>query len=199
MCYNYNRGDIMDYQVEDYGQGREYESVSSGMDNIYIPRDIPEDRRPSLYGNGIVKERTDNEEYSKEKSPRVMYSVLLRVYKDISTGQLYIEANTLFEISPGGLYDDAYRYSVGLIPISKELLLKLIKAYEASHEVHIDIVEIPIDLRNSYTYHNLDEFERESKDKENINDDDKQDALNNMLKEKIEKDDFSYNKKLDYK
>ena len=186
----------MDYQVEDYGQGREYESVSSGMDNIYIPRDIPEDRRPSLYGNGIVKERTDNEEYSKEKSPRVMYSVLLRVYKDISTGQLYIEANTLFEISPGGQFDDSYRYSVGLIPITRELLLQLARAYEARRQVHVEIAEIPIDLSRTIVYRNLDEYELESKEKMYA-DDDKQVALNKMLKEKINKEDLEYNKKLD--
>ena len=187
----------MDYQFQDFGQDRQFEGVSNGVDEIYIPREIPEDRRPSLFGNGRVKEEQDIDKNSKEVNPRVMYAVLLRVFRDISTGQLYIEANTLFEISPKGQYDDSYRYSGGLIPITRELLLQLARAYEARREVHVDILEIPIDLSKSYTYSSLDEFEKESKDKGTTKDD-KKIAIDNMLKEKINKDDIEYDKKLNF-
>lgn len=191
----------MDYQFQDFGQDRQFEGVSNGVDKIYIPREIPEDRRPSLFGNGGVKEKLDIDKNSKEKNPKILFAQALRVFRDINTGTLYIEASALYAINKGGQYDDSYRYSLGLVPITREELAKLVRQYEEINQVHVEIIEIPIDMSNIYSYSNLDDFEKNSKDIQTTNYDkqddkliDKEDDLLRMLNGEKGKEDFRDNK-----
>ena len=193
----------MDYQVQDFGQERQYEGVTSGMDEIYIPRELKEDRRPSLFGsgNGRIKEGTDNNKNSKEKNHKILFAQALRVFRDINTGTLYIEASALYALNKGGQYDDSYRYSLGLVPITREELAKLVRQYEEINQVHVEIIEIPIDMSNIYYYSNLDDFEKESKDIQTTNYDkqddkliDKEEDLLKMLNGEDGKKDYRNNK-----
>lgn len=164
----------MDYQYEEMPRQRQYEKVI-GREEIYIPREPkPEMPKPT-------------QETHYEKKPtfdyKFMYAQLIRVYKDIDTGQLYIEANTLFKLRGGVGYEERLsQYSTGLVPITAELLDKLIREYEKRYEVHVDIQLIPIDLTNEKTFNNLDDFI-----KNNNNIDYKNDYVNSLRNENLDK------------
>ena len=61
----------------------------------------------------------------------------------------------MYAINKGGQYDDSYRYSLGLVPITREELAKLVRQYEEINQVHVEIIEIPIDMSNIYSYYAL--------------------------------------------
>lgn len=151
----------MDYQVQhSFGDERQYEEIITDREEMYIPRESD---------NEYVFKQRDEDKTKKDVDydlpKKHMYAQLIRVFKDINTGQLYIETNTLLKLRGTSKYDDKLsKYSLGLVPITSELLAKLIKDYERRYEVHVDIEVLPIDLVNNLTYDNIDDFINKNKD-----------------------------------
>ena len=139
----------MDYQVQE----RQYEPVIDYRDELVVPI-----REEYKYEGQANKEENSylRKDYNNMK---IMYDQLIRVFKDINTGQLYIESNTLFKLR-GAKEDNEIinKYSTGLVPITLELLNKIIKEYEERFEVHVDIEVVPIELDKSHIYNNVEDF-----------------------------------------
>ena len=176
----------MDYQLQhSFGDERQYEEVIGDREEIYIPRESANEY--------LFKQRDENKtkkDVDYDLPKKHMYAQLIRVFKDINSGQLYIETNTLFKLRGGNEYDDVIsKYSSHLVPITAELLAKLIKEYERRYEVHVDVQIIDFDIENNRTYNNLDDFINDNKINKNKNDEIKN-ILNddiNQINTKIDK------------
>ena len=161
----------MEYQVQkDYSQERQYEPLISEKDELFIPKDVESGHTYSVNKEKYI-------ELKDKLKTKVMFDQLIRLFKDEKTSQLYIEANTLFKLRGIEYNERINNYSAGLIPITAELLAKLIKEYEERYEVHVDVQIFPIDMSNNYTYNNINDFIKDN------NNNLYKEELNNILNE----------------